>query len=252
MHNILPVLTVLAGRRVPVDVFCPLCRHHPESLDHLMKDCEIVAPLWQTILTDNIPGIGEGGIAWLCDILTRGEAVLKLRIIATWWSIWRARNELVWNGKPWQLNTVVNEIQRSMETWQNLGNITGATHVPLHAWQDLLGIPAEDLYEKNLNNLGHVNEILGLKGRTTLFKISAKKEHYVRRNIPFPVVKIKTDQLLLQQLCPDLLALDENEFNSDGPSSEGDDKFLEGYGFVELEYRVYSRSKYCFLPQVAD
>nr|GLL36111.1 uncharacterized protein LOC109160848 [Ipomoea trifida] len=116
---------VLAGRRVPVDVFCPLCRHHPESLDHLMKDCEIVAPLWQTILTDNIPGIGEGGIAWLCDILTRGEAVLKLRIIATWWSIWRARNELVWNGKPWQLNTVVNEIQRSMETWQNLGNITG-------------------------------------------------------------------------------------------------------------------------------
>nr|GMD16460.1 uncharacterized protein LOC109163473 [Ipomoea batatas] len=60
-----------------------------------------------------------------------------------------------------------------------------------------------------------------------LFKISAKKEHYVRRNIPFPVVNIKTDQLLLQQLCPDLLALDENDFNSDGPSSEGDDKFLE-------------------------
>nr|GMD53203.1 uncharacterized protein LOC109163473 [Ipomoea batatas] len=61
-----------------------------------------------------------------------------------------------------------------------------------------------------------------------LFKISAKKEHYVRRNIPFPVVKIKTDQLLLQQLCPDLLALDENDFNSDGQISEGDDKFLEG------------------------
>nr|GMD60711.1 LINE-type retrotransposon LIb DNA [Ipomoea batatas] len=105
-----------------------------------------------------------------------------------------------------------------------------------------------------------------------LFKISAKKEHYVRRNIPFPVVKIKTDQLLLQQLCPDLLALDENEFNSDGPSSEGDDKFLETWKwstylkspingdtmwvtpvffdfasdcrswFVELEYRVYKNN----------
>nr|GMD25299.1 momilactone A synthase [Ipomoea batatas] len=98
--------------------------------------------------------------------------------------------------------------------------------IPL-APPDLLGIPAEDLYEKNLNNLGHVKEILGLKGRTMLFKISAKKEHYVRRNVPFPVVKIKTNQLLLQQLCPDLLALDENEFNSDGPSSEEDDKFLE-------------------------
>nr|GMD09378.1 uncharacterized protein LOC109163473 [Ipomoea batatas] len=89
-------------------------------------------------------------------------------------------------------------------------------------------------------NLGHVKEILGLKGRTMLFKISAKKEHYVRRNIPFPVVKIKTDQLLLQQLCPDLLALDENEFNSDGPSSEGDDKFLELIG-VHLAKKSFSR-----------
>nr|GMC89190.1 uncharacterized protein LOC109163473 [Ipomoea batatas] len=71
-------------------------------------------------------------------------------------------------------------------------------------------------------NLGNIKEILELKGRTMLFKISAKKEHYVRRNIPFPVVKIKTDQLLLQQLCPDLLALDENDFNSDGGiSSKG-------------------------------
>nr|GMD12799.1 hypothetical protein Iba_chr07aCG6960 [Ipomoea batatas] len=60
-----------------------------------------------------------------------------------------------------------------------------------------------------------------------LFKISAKKEYFVRRNIPFPVVKINTDQLVLQQLCPDLLALEENDFNSEGPISEGDDKFLE-------------------------
>nr|GMC68997.1 putative ribonuclease H protein [Ipomoea batatas] len=134
-----------AGHRVPVDVLCPLCRHEPESLDHLMKDYESVVPIWQTILTNNIPGIGQGCITWLCDILSRGEAVLKLHITAAWWSIWRARNELVWNGKPWQLNTVVNEIQRSMETWQNLGNITAATSIPSHAWQENLdSIPTSD------------------------------------------------------------------------------------------------------------
>jgi len=60
-----------------------------------------------------------------------------------------------------------------------------------------------------------------------LFKISAKKDHFVRRNIPFPVLKINTDQFVLQQHCPDLLALQENDFNSEGPISEGDDKFLE-------------------------
>ncbi|XP_031105202.1 uncharacterized protein LOC116010078 [Ipomoea triloba] len=145
---------------------------------------------------------------------------------------------------------------------------------------DLLGIAAEDLYERNLNNLGHIKEIYELKGRTMLFKISAyelkgrtmlfkisakkehfvtmlfkisakkehfvrrifkisaKKEHFVRRNIPFPVVKINTDQLLLQQLCPDLLALEENDFKSEGPISEGDDKFLEGFESDEGESPV--------------
>nr|GMD86997.1 predicted protein [Ipomoea batatas] len=82
--------------------------------------------------------------------------------------------------------------------------------------QSLELITINDLYDTE-DNLGHIKEIHELKGRTMLFKISAKKEHYVRRNIPFPEVKIKTDQLLLQQLCPDLLALDENDFNSDGP-----------------------------------
>ncbi|XP_031115738.1 uncharacterized protein LOC116019606 [Ipomoea triloba] len=103
---------------------------------------------------------------------------------------------------------------------------------------DLLGIVAEDLYERNLNNLGHIKEIYELIGRTMLFKISAKKEHFVRRNIPFPVVKINTDQLVLQQLCPDLLALEENDFNSEGPISEGDDKFLEGFESDEGESPV--------------
>nr|GMC69616.1 uncharacterized protein LOC109163473 [Ipomoea batatas] len=96
--------------------------------------------------------------------------------------------------------------------------------------QSLELITINDLYDTE-DNLGHIKEIHELKGRTMVFKISAKKEHYVRRNIPFPVVKIKTDQLLLQQLCPDLLALDENDFNSDGPISEGDDKFLEDCRF---------------------
>lgn len=46
MHNILPVLTVLAAHRVAVEVLCPLCRDQPETLDHLMKGCVDVVPIW--------------------------------------------------------------------------------------------------------------------------------------------------------------------------------------------------------------
>nr|GMD60561.1 uncharacterized protein LOC109155280 [Ipomoea batatas] len=76
MHNILPVLTVLAAHRVAVE----------------------------------------------------GDAATKLRVVAVWWSIWRVRNEAVWNGK-------VNEIHRNIEAWQSLGNVPLSADSPSHAWQ---------------------------------------------------------------------------------------------------------------------
>ncbi|XP_031120316.1 uncharacterized protein LOC116023455 [Ipomoea triloba] len=103
---------------------------------------------------------------------------------------------------------------------------------------DLLGLAAEDLYERNVNNLGHIKEIFELVGRTMLFKISAKKDQFVRRNIPFPILRINTDHIVLQQHCPDLLSLHENDCNSECPISEGDDKFLEGFESDEAESPV--------------
>ncbi|XP_031095091.1 uncharacterized protein LOC115999376 [Ipomoea triloba] len=103
---------------------------------------------------------------------------------------------------------------------------------------DLLGLAAEDLYERNVNNLGHIKEIFELVGRIMFFKISAKKDQFVRRNIPFPVLRINTDQIVLQQHCPDLLSLHENDYNSECPISEGDDKFLEGFESDEAESPV--------------
>nr|GMD75917.1 uncharacterized protein LOC109159890 [Ipomoea batatas] len=72
MRRVLPVLTALLVRRVVVDVACPLCRNHAETLDHLMKDCVCVVPLWQTIMNGHIPDQGDDCIAWLLDILSNG------------------------------------------------------------------------------------------------------------------------------------------------------------------------------------
>ncbi|XP_031124380.1 uncharacterized protein LOC116027095 [Ipomoea triloba] len=134
MHNILPVLTVLAAHRVAVDVLCPLCKDQPKTLDHLMKGCAVVVPIWQTILmTSTVSGGGDDCIAWMCNTLSKGDAATKLRAVAIWWSIWRARNEIVWNGKPWQLSNVVNEIHRNIEAWQSVENVPLPLDSPSHA-----------------------------------------------------------------------------------------------------------------------
>nr|GMD55676.1 uncharacterized protein LOC109150754 [Ipomoea batatas] len=117
---VLPVLTTLFVRRAVVDVSCPLCHNHAETLDHLMKECSCVAPLWQIVMNGHTPDQGDDCAAWLLDTLAHGETLFKLRVVAVWWCIWRARNETVWNNKPWQLSSIVHEVYRCVGDWQNL------------------------------------------------------------------------------------------------------------------------------------
>nr|GMD14170.1 protein SODIUM POTASSIUM ROOT DEFECTIVE 3-like [Ipomoea batatas] len=118
--SVLPVLTTLFVRRAVVDVSCPLCHNHAETLDHLMKECSCVAPLWQIVMNGHTPDQRDDCAAWLLDTLAHGETLFKLRAVAVWWCIWRARNETVWNNKPWQLSSVVHEVYRCVGDWQNL------------------------------------------------------------------------------------------------------------------------------------
>ncbi|XP_031099762.1 uncharacterized protein LOC116003958 [Ipomoea triloba] len=55
-------------------------RYQPETLDHLTKDCATVVPLWQTILTSTISGIGDDCIAWMFDTLSRGMSCLSYEL----------------------------------------------------------------------------------------------------------------------------------------------------------------------------
>nr|GMD15999.1 uncharacterized protein LOC109159406 [Ipomoea batatas] len=91
-----------------------------KTLDHLMKECSCVAPLWQIVMNGHTPDQGDDCAAWLLDTLAHGETLFKLRAVAVWWCIWRARNETVWNNKPWQLSSVVHEVYRCVGDWQNL------------------------------------------------------------------------------------------------------------------------------------
>nr|GMC63385.1 uncharacterized protein LOC109177267 [Ipomoea batatas] len=150
MHKILPVMTVLAARRVDVDTLCPLCRAHPETMDHLLHNCVCVGPLWQIILNGPIPDIGVDCVTWMFDTLSHGDGAQNLRVAAVWWSVWRARNDVVWNGKPWHLMNVVHEVYRNIEAWQNLGSASLVVDTYSHAWQSGAANSEDEAYIKIL------------------------------------------------------------------------------------------------------
>nr|GMC75325.1 replication factor A protein 1-like [Ipomoea batatas] len=93
---------------------------------------------------------------------------------------------------------------------------------------ELIGIGASDLRELHKDTTKPPKQIEDLVGRCMLFRISAKTEHLSKLQSAFPVLKINTDQQLLQHHCPEILDIPEEEVNTE-MLSLGDDEFLEGF-----------------------
>ncbi|XP_031108662.1 uncharacterized protein LOC116013149 [Ipomoea triloba] len=106
--------------------------------------------------------------------------------------------------------------------------------------QELIGIPATELYEKSNKTNQPLQQITELVGKTLLFQITTKSDHTSHRNTPFPVLRINNDPQVLKEHCSQLLQLQDNECNSNMQISLGDDDFLEGILSDEAESPIAS------------
>ncbi|XP_031091159.1 uncharacterized protein LOC115996161 [Ipomoea triloba] len=111
--------------------------------------------------------------------------------------------------------------------------------------QELIGMPATELYEKSNKNNQPLKQITELVGKTLLFQITAKSDHTAYRNTPFPVLRINNDPQILKEHCSQLLKLEDNACNSNMQISLDDDDFLEGFLSDEAESPIAS------IPHVA-
>lgn len=97
---------------------CPFCRHHLEDLLHLFCNFELVKQVWdkvgrwlgvQVISTINI----VEHFTHFSSLVTGNKASKTKHIIglATCWSIWIAKNNLIFKGEESVLDSIVNHIK---------------------------------------------------------------------------------------------------------------------------------------------
>lgn len=103
--NVVPTRDLLLHRQMIESeeaALCPFCRHHLEDLLHLFCNFELVKQVWdkvgrwlgvQVISTINIVGL------------------------ATCWSIWIAKNNLIFKGEESVLDSIVNHIKCTYWSW---------------------------------------------------------------------------------------------------------------------------------------
>ncbi|KAM5562230.1 hypothetical protein ABKV19_017448 [Rosa sericea] len=108
-QSILPTLSQLRGRRVPLLGGCFFCNAEDESILHVTLECPFVrdlinmVPSLHNILTSSIPNSIVDWLQSCYSSLSREDFSLLLVLL---WAIWKERNKRVWNNKFQSLSQV--------------------------------------------------------------------------------------------------------------------------------------------------
>ena len=119
--DILPSLESLESKRVAIEnTVCVLCGGLGESTLHLSRDCSFTRSVIQLnpILRDTCYRWGDiytTSLDWLVQCAKDLNLVHFGELIFILWSVWKERNERVWNQK----NTVALDVNVQLVAWLN-------------------------------------------------------------------------------------------------------------------------------------
>ena len=123
MHNIIGVKECLAKRGIPLDASCPLCLEQLEFISYALCDCRLVKPVWYQLGAHNYNAIffSQDFKVWLTSNassksshVVKGVPWCSLFSFAIQ-SLWKQRNQVVFNNKGLNLNLTNLIIVQAME-----------------------------------------------------------------------------------------------------------------------------------------
>ncbi|XP_062028922.1 uncharacterized protein LOC133744912 [Rosa rugosa] len=106
---ILPTLSQLRGRRVPLVGGCYFCNEEDESIFHITVDCPFVRDLIQLVrsFTAILTHSSSNSIAdWLQSCYSSLSSEDFAFLLVLLWAVWKERNKRVWNNKFQSLSQV--------------------------------------------------------------------------------------------------------------------------------------------------
>ncbi|XP_076925644.1 uncharacterized protein LOC143588558 [Bidens hawaiensis] len=121
----IPVRTLLAKRGIMVGhVNCPACGESDETIEHVFISCSLAQAVWQAItLWCKVPQIFAFNIRDVLDLYKytkfpkRKAKFFHAVCLASLWCLWKARNEMVFNGHAVTVERMVGDIKALSFLW---------------------------------------------------------------------------------------------------------------------------------------
>lgn len=112
-------MSQLWNKYVPVINVYPVCSLHKETIYHALVTCPFATQCWQTGLPNIILNAASDFSDWLLQNF-QNRTKDECAVIATFcWTIWKARNDLVWNQKHAQVYVIVASANQHLMQWND-------------------------------------------------------------------------------------------------------------------------------------
>ncbi|XP_074352682.1 uncharacterized protein LOC141691828 [Apium graveolens] len=116
--GLLPTLVSLSQKHVPVTTACPVCDGADETILHALVTCPKAALLWQSIISDVQQYVQGDFFDWLDGTLRQVNKDRRALVGTIAWSIWKGRNEKVWNNRSSSVNSMLYLANNYLTQWR--------------------------------------------------------------------------------------------------------------------------------------
>ncbi|XP_063946063.1 uncharacterized protein LOC135151510 [Daucus carota subsp. sativus] len=128
-HGVLPLKKLLKERMTGVlDSSCSLCAKDDETREHLFWDCQTVKSIWSTFFDwwniSRSVTQRNGNFFQIIRLVKGTELKIawSTSVIALLWTIWIARNKLVYRNTKWELDQVIWLVKIRAFKWLQAAN----------------------------------------------------------------------------------------------------------------------------------
>ncbi|KAF5790256.1 putative reverse transcriptase zinc-binding domain-containing protein [Helianthus annuus] len=150
-HDRFPTADALARRNIPVATqVCSICETNIESIDHLFTGCPKFMDVWQLVFSwCRVPSFFAFHARDLLSYHLTAKNGARVRkafyavVLTTFWSIWRARNNHVFNHKQVWVRKIMEEIKVMSYLW--ITNRSRMADMSWDSWVDLMQLKWDSL-----------------------------------------------------------------------------------------------------------
>ncbi|KAL8112547.1 hypothetical protein AgCh_020026 [Apium graveolens] len=118
----LPTKVQLQQKRVQIDNTCEVCKSGAESTTHIFLDCPFAVACWGILLPTMTRNQGWDFASWFEQCLLKESVDRRVKMSMMCWTIWRSRNDVVWNNKFSSPDRVVAASIEYLSQWKMAQN----------------------------------------------------------------------------------------------------------------------------------